>query len=336
MKSPVIKRSIVIAGHKTSVSLEDAFWKGLKEIADDRNVTLSDLVFIHRHRSPARQSLVGDPAVRARPLSQPHHSGARARGDARPDRDAGGDLSSARRVGLAAADLPAARSRRPAPRLSARGAARGFGAAGIVIGGGSAGAWAPSEIPSVALGAGTAGALSGTTDRAPGSAGFGSAAPAAAADSRAAFSIASSCLDCCSSSRNVSQLVSRVVSTVRLGAGSAPLSATIKAGGAAPGGLRRRIKREQRIEHGVAEIDVDGGLQIGAVGPHDDVAQARLPRVDADRGGGLRHRQAGIVERAGDEFPNAIAAGRNAKLDGAGHRVEHVGIEPDQPAPVRA
>ena len=43
MKSPVIKRSIVIAGHKTSVSLEDAFWKGLKEIADDRNVTLSDL-----------------------------------------------------------------------------------------------------------------------------------------------------------------------------------------------------------------------------------------------------------------------------------------------------
>jgi len=43
MKSPVIKRSIVIAGHKTSVSLKDAFWKGLKEIADDRNVTLSDL-----------------------------------------------------------------------------------------------------------------------------------------------------------------------------------------------------------------------------------------------------------------------------------------------------
>ena len=44
MKSPVIKRSIVIAGHQTSVSLEDAFWKGLKEIADDRDVTLSDLV----------------------------------------------------------------------------------------------------------------------------------------------------------------------------------------------------------------------------------------------------------------------------------------------------
>ena|SRR5262245_66457663 len=44
MKSPVVKRSIVIAGHKTSVSLEDAFWKGLKEIASSRNITLSDIV----------------------------------------------------------------------------------------------------------------------------------------------------------------------------------------------------------------------------------------------------------------------------------------------------
>jgi predicted DNA-binding ribbon-helix-helix protein len=44
MKSPVVKRSIVIAGHKTSVSLEDAFWKGLKDIAGGRDMTLSDLV----------------------------------------------------------------------------------------------------------------------------------------------------------------------------------------------------------------------------------------------------------------------------------------------------
>jgi predicted DNA-binding ribbon-helix-helix protein len=44
MKSSVVKRSIVIAGHKTSVSLEDAFWKGLKEIAGGRDMTLSDLV----------------------------------------------------------------------------------------------------------------------------------------------------------------------------------------------------------------------------------------------------------------------------------------------------
>jgi predicted DNA-binding ribbon-helix-helix protein len=44
MKSPVVKRSIVIAGHKTSVSLEDAFWNGLKDVALSRRMTLSDLV----------------------------------------------------------------------------------------------------------------------------------------------------------------------------------------------------------------------------------------------------------------------------------------------------
>jgi predicted DNA-binding ribbon-helix-helix protein len=43
MKSPVVKRSIVLAGQKTSVSLEDEFFKGLKEIARDRHMTLSDL-----------------------------------------------------------------------------------------------------------------------------------------------------------------------------------------------------------------------------------------------------------------------------------------------------
>ena len=44
MKSLVFKRSIVVASHKTSVSLEDAFWNGLKEIAGERHITLSDLV----------------------------------------------------------------------------------------------------------------------------------------------------------------------------------------------------------------------------------------------------------------------------------------------------
>jgi predicted DNA-binding ribbon-helix-helix protein len=44
MKSPVIKRSIVIAGHRTSVSLEDAFWKALKEIAQSRRASLADLI----------------------------------------------------------------------------------------------------------------------------------------------------------------------------------------------------------------------------------------------------------------------------------------------------
>jgi predicted DNA-binding ribbon-helix-helix protein len=44
MRSTVVKRSIVIAGHKTSVSLEDAFWKSLREIAVGRGTTLSNLV----------------------------------------------------------------------------------------------------------------------------------------------------------------------------------------------------------------------------------------------------------------------------------------------------
>ncbi len=44
MKSPIVKRSIVIGGHKTSVSLEDAFWSGLKEIALGQHTTLSNTV----------------------------------------------------------------------------------------------------------------------------------------------------------------------------------------------------------------------------------------------------------------------------------------------------
>ncbi|HEV8463789.1 MAG TPA: ribbon-helix-helix domain-containing protein [Pseudolabrys sp.] len=44
MKSSIIKRSIVIDGHKTSVSLEDAFWSGLKEIARGQQATLSNVV----------------------------------------------------------------------------------------------------------------------------------------------------------------------------------------------------------------------------------------------------------------------------------------------------
>jgi len=44
MKSLIVKRSIILAGHKTSVSLEDAFWQGLKDIATSRRMTLSGLV----------------------------------------------------------------------------------------------------------------------------------------------------------------------------------------------------------------------------------------------------------------------------------------------------
>jgi predicted DNA-binding ribbon-helix-helix protein len=44
MQSAILKRSIVIAGHKTSVSLENEFWAGLKEIAKVQKITLSELV----------------------------------------------------------------------------------------------------------------------------------------------------------------------------------------------------------------------------------------------------------------------------------------------------
>jgi predicted DNA-binding ribbon-helix-helix protein len=44
MKSPIVKRSIVLGGHKTSVSLEEAFWIGMKEVAGQRSMTLSELV----------------------------------------------------------------------------------------------------------------------------------------------------------------------------------------------------------------------------------------------------------------------------------------------------
>lgn len=40
----VVKRSVVVGGHKTSVSLEDAFWTSLKDIATRRGMTLSNQI----------------------------------------------------------------------------------------------------------------------------------------------------------------------------------------------------------------------------------------------------------------------------------------------------
>src|SRR5262245_47483334 len=42
--SPIHKRSIMLVGHKTSVSLEDQFWDGLHEIAASEGVTTSALI----------------------------------------------------------------------------------------------------------------------------------------------------------------------------------------------------------------------------------------------------------------------------------------------------
>ena len=44
MKPPVVKQSVAIAGHRTSVSLEEAFWKSLEEIASSQGMTVSILL----------------------------------------------------------------------------------------------------------------------------------------------------------------------------------------------------------------------------------------------------------------------------------------------------
>jgi predicted DNA-binding ribbon-helix-helix protein len=44
MKSGIIKRSVVIRSHKTSISLEDDFWRHLREIARAKGWTVSKLI----------------------------------------------------------------------------------------------------------------------------------------------------------------------------------------------------------------------------------------------------------------------------------------------------
>lgn len=44
MTSPVIKRSIVVSKHKTSISLEEPFWQALKEMTAAQGNTLSEVI----------------------------------------------------------------------------------------------------------------------------------------------------------------------------------------------------------------------------------------------------------------------------------------------------
>jgi predicted DNA-binding ribbon-helix-helix protein len=44
LKAGVIKRSIMIAGHRTSVSLEQAFWDQLKRLAARDSISLAQLI----------------------------------------------------------------------------------------------------------------------------------------------------------------------------------------------------------------------------------------------------------------------------------------------------
>jgi predicted DNA-binding ribbon-helix-helix protein len=45
LKSLVVKRSLLVGNHKTSVSLEDVFWNALRAIANERGVGLSKLLY---------------------------------------------------------------------------------------------------------------------------------------------------------------------------------------------------------------------------------------------------------------------------------------------------
>ena len=44
MKSAIVKRSVILHGRRTSVSLEDAFWKALREIAYHQHVSPAHLI----------------------------------------------------------------------------------------------------------------------------------------------------------------------------------------------------------------------------------------------------------------------------------------------------
>jgi len=57
MRSKIVKRSVVIAGLKTSVSLEDSFWAALKEVAREQKVPLCELITsIGAQRGPGNLS----------------------------------------------------------------------------------------------------------------------------------------------------------------------------------------------------------------------------------------------------------------------------------------
>jgi predicted DNA-binding ribbon-helix-helix protein len=53
----ITKRSLVIAGHRTSISLEDAFWRRLRRIAAERGLSLNRLAaMVDASRGPANLS----------------------------------------------------------------------------------------------------------------------------------------------------------------------------------------------------------------------------------------------------------------------------------------
>lgn len=67
--TPPVKRSVTIDGHRTSVSLEDAFWRGMADAAKARNMTRAQLIGQIDHARPPDVGLAT--ALRLFVLSQP-------------------------------------------------------------------------------------------------------------------------------------------------------------------------------------------------------------------------------------------------------------------------
>jgi predicted DNA-binding ribbon-helix-helix protein len=82
MKPNITKRSVVIAGHKTSVSLEEPFWTAVREISQARAVTVSALLHeIDRNRANANLSS----AVRVFVLDYVRQHGSKGQLERNPD-----------------------------------------------------------------------------------------------------------------------------------------------------------------------------------------------------------------------------------------------------------
>lgn len=59
MQAPV-KRSVTLAGHRTSISLESDFWDAVREIASAQNRSINALLSeIDRQRNPATEDAPG-------------------------------------------------------------------------------------------------------------------------------------------------------------------------------------------------------------------------------------------------------------------------------------
>jgi len=53
---PIRKRSVIVSGHRTSVSLEELFWEALAELATERRISINHLVTEIDCESPSNLS----------------------------------------------------------------------------------------------------------------------------------------------------------------------------------------------------------------------------------------------------------------------------------------